>query len=136
MSDKGGDMTDIIWVTKQEAAWYLGKSERTISRWIASGKLPKREVATGIMVGVSKALTDTIPNDTDSVELRNLRSEVVQLRAELERLTLLADTLTLRIKDLERDKEFWREHAESALMNQRLMIESRQKHRWWPWSRE
>lgn len=129
-------MTDIIWMSKQEAAWYLGKSERTISRWVASGKLPKREVATGLIVGISRTITNKVPRETDNLELENLRSEVLHLRAELERLTLLTDTLTLRIKDLERDKESWREHAESALMNQRLMIESRQKRRWWPWSRE
>ena len=129
-------MSDIIWMSKQEAAWYLGKSERTISRWLVSGKLPKRELATGIEVGISRTVNSRAQKAPENTEAQNLRAEVLHLRVELERLTLLTDTLTLRIKDLESDKESWRELAESALMNQRLVIETRQKRRWWPWSRE
>ena len=128
-------MSDKIWVTKLEAAWRLGKSERTITRWVSNGKLPKREMATGVLVGLPEDMTDISPKDTDNLELMRLRVEAAQLRAELEQLTVVTDTLILQVEELRRDKERWRQQAESALMNQRLMLEVQKRRRWWPWDR-
>ena len=127
-------MSDITWVKKSEAAWLLGKSERTITRWVSDGKMLKQQTTTGVLVGLSDEKAAISPTKADNSELIHLRAEAAQLKAELERLTIVRDRLNVRVEELTWDKEHWRQQAEAGLVNQRLLLEAR-KRRWWPWDR-
>ena len=75
------------WTSVIEASKLLGKSERTIRRWMAGGRLSVREVPTGQEVNIGPYLLnpnmtdDAMPETTDRrATLASLRQEVAMLR--------------------------------------------------------
>lgn len=103
------------WVTIREAAALLGKSERTIRRWVSSGRL-------GINRDVSPHRVDIsgyAPAEPD-------KPDVDTLVAENERLKR-------RVKELEADKIFLQNALAMALANQQKLIEAPRKKFKWPW---
>ena len=126
MPDTTGERRTVpgAWVRVAEAAQLLGVSERTIRRWIHSGRLPKDDSGPVLLVGVSGERQAT-PGMSDTaghlVELAELRVQV--------------DMLTRQNEELGRDKDYWRQQAEAALVNQRLLLEAPKRRLRWPWER-
>lgn len=77
-------MTDLL--TTAEAAQHFNVSERTIRRWIQSGKL-KASGTNGQRLVISDARTDECPNDrpTDNSLSIQLESDNQHLRDQLQR---------------------------------------------------
>lgn len=137
------------WVTIEQAIVQLGKSERTIRRWVAAGRLPvdKSVIPHKVDIATELAGQEGITS-SDSGRPSGAGSDVDRFQAEIDRLSdrldnAIAETLRLQAdKDkleekLEADKTFLQNALAEALVNQRKLIEAGQPRRWrWPWQRE
>lgn len=95
------------WVSVQEAAGLLGKSERTIRRWVDTDKLAHRREGRRVYVNV----TDYAPLEMTEPDVQDLQAQVDKLAAvnellsiENERLWSTIATLTTH-KAIEAPKE-------------------------------
>ena len=124
--------TNEQWLTVRGAARALGKSERTIRRWVASGKIPADRDTGGLLVDVA-GLTPGHATTTPDVA-----GEVAALRAEIERLGDL-------LAEVRAERDYLRaalSNAQAVAMSltgeQRLLTERagepRRRFRW-PWQR-
>jgi len=109
------------WMVIAQACQALGKSERTIRRWIDNKKLPSRQGDNGIEVlvepigtetGIEAALPLALPGE--------LQARIVQLKAELERrdrqiTELQKDNRHLREQLQEKDKRIMELHQVVAV---------------------
>ena len=112
------------WVRVAEAAQLVWCDVVRFSGWIHSGRLPKDDCGPVLLVGVSgeRQATPGMPETAGHVvELAELRVQV--------------DMLTRQNEELRRDKDFWRQQAEAALVNQRLLLEAPKRRLRWPWER-
>lgn len=98
------------WVSVQEAAGLLGKSERTIRRWVDTHKLAHRREGRRIYVNIA----NYAPLEMTEPSLEELRAQVDKLTAvnellsiENERLWSTIATLTTH-KAIEAPKRRWR----------------------------
>ena len=71
------------WVTVAEAAEALGKSDRTIRRWIADGKIPVDRTGPVIRVDIGRRCHDT---DTTTPTVAELQAMVSRLEGEVDYL--------------------------------------------------
>lgn len=104
---------DVQWLSVAEASRVCGRSKRSIRRWMADGRVTKKDGPRGVLVAITPEIvarpydgteaprgtpsdmaghvtpdvTPSATNDTD-------RGEAVTLRAEVERLTALVTQLT------------------------------------------
>lgn len=117
-------MTD-EWQTIPEAARTLGKSERTIYRWAAAGRIPVDRSVTPTVVNVGNVGAGT------PMAARVADRELEGLRAELARKDE-------RIRELTAERDYLRLLAGTLATGQQKAIEaSRPVHRWrWPWQKE
>jgi hypothetical protein len=83
-------MEELTWLTVVEAAHATGKSERTIRRWMAGGKVTR----SGALVGLPA--TSAIPDMTATGEVAEVPDtpDMAQLRAELDKVTALLTEVT------------------------------------------
>lgn len=128
---------DNQWVTIGQAAAILEKSERTIRRWVASGRLSVDKAAIPHKVDIAAELSasdEAAPPDTDqSPRTDNDAPDAdingVRLQAEIDRLQALLD-------DTRADRDYLRQ-ALAAALSDRKQVEAGQPRRWrWPWQRE
>jgi len=133
-------MTDNLghWVTVAEAAALLGKSERTIWRWIDKGELPidrdqtphlvdvgGRDVDTGIDVNLDTS--DTSQTERGSL-IERLQTENDRLRAANERLGLELRHAEDTLARLEQEhNRLWTVHASVT----RALPAPRDRRPWW-----
>ena len=114
------------WVTVAIAAERLGKSERTIRRWVASGKIDSDRTTPALRVDIAGRVPAHAEPTPDAA------GEIAGLRGEIERLIAL-----LVATEAERAR-VW--HALGlALSGDRPMLTERAtspRRRWrWPWQR-
>ena len=124
--------TNERWVTVAVAAETLGKSERTIRRWVVDGKIPADRTTPALRVDIGGLAPGHATTTPDAA------GEIVTLRAEIERLREALDTC-----QAERDR-LWTslDNAQAIALaltgEQRLLTEraSEPRRRWWPpWRR-
>ena len=109
------------WLTVTQARQVLGKSERTIRRWVSDGKLQSRQGDSGVEVLVEGTGTDTGVEDvTPQVMPVDLQAEAQRLKAELDRRDR-------QIEELQNDKRHLQERAER--LEQLLAMEKNQNQR-------
>jgi predicted DNA-binding transcriptional regulator AlpA len=106
------------WVTVAEAAALLGKSERTVWRWVDKGKLPIDRSETPHLVDVSDEDIDVNVDTSDTSQtergslIDRLQTENQELRAANQRLELelrhAEDTIARQERELNR---LWSTHA-------------------------
>lgn len=124
------------WATVREAAELLGRSERTVRRWITAGKIRVDRTGPAIRVDIARL----VPVSTTTAEGMPLRGQVVGdvelLQAEIERLRE-----SLEDARAERDR-LWQALAQSQAVSLALaperpqLTDGRPRRRWrWPWAR-
>jgi len=146
-----GEVTGSEWVTVTEAVKLLGKSERTIRRWMAKGRLPSRSEGRSVLVDVTgerqaqRHDTPVIEPDTDRLEelsesikklysrVQRLTKERDRLKADLEMLAIQRDTLEVRLQETQEERDQWRGQAAALTQNQRLLAERTGRRFRWPW---
>ncbi len=117
------------WVTVPEAGRLLNKSERTIHRWVSSGRLPSRKESGRLLVDVSDVLPVTGVSDPSSMAV--LRSKVTDLQGQVDILQSEVDNLRDLVDRQDREIEFLRQAHAAALRLQQVAIEQ-PKRSWWP----
>lgn len=93
------------WVTIQDAAHLLDKSERTVWRWAKNGRLPINREVSPCVVDVSAQLagtTDIVPVEAERLtpELSQLRADNEALREQVEGLQVDNEALTEQLTGL------------------------------------
>ena len=113
-------MTGDEWMTVPDAARLLGKSERTIRRWIDAGKLDTDRIGPRLLVQVPGEMADkgqAMPSD--KVTIAVLEARVQALEQFVQQLTV--------------DKEAWMRQAQVlAAGGSRQLDDGRRRFRW-PW---
>ena len=134
------DTTETRWVTVAVAAEALGKSERTIRRWVASGKLPTDRTTPAILVDIAGHMPPRgVPKPEGDTTMPDVAGEVAALRAEIERLREALDTCQAERDRLWQSLDNAQAIALALIGEQRLLTERASgPRRWrWPWqSRE
>jgi hypothetical protein len=101
------------WASLAEAARLTGKSEKTLKRWAAAGKLtidrssgrPRIQVADLIALGLVDKVGESVGgHDRTQVDIAD--------RTELDRLAGELAAARARAEDLERDRDAWRLQAQ------------------------
>jgi excisionase family DNA binding protein len=87
-----------------KAAAILGKSQRTILRWIQSGKIPARKVDGEWRVDVSGAMPDGRRSHGDVMseeddEILDLREEIALLKSQLAQKDVQISDLNERLRE-------------------------------------
>jgi len=87
-----GIMAAEKWLSVAEASELIGRSERTIRRWLAQNKIPSKKTAAGLRVDVSEFASDTDTTEAaetpanDTERLAALEAENELLKRENQRL--------------------------------------------------
>ena len=115
MTGGGGQVTDTDrhgdqWVTIPQAAEILGKSTRTVRRYVADGKLEADKDRTPMMVNVSdidRQVTDTGGQvaDSDRQRVHELEAALERAEAEAQGLRSKVDRLALENRELDARNE-------------------------------
>ena len=106
------------WMAVSQARQALGKSERTIRRWIDSGKLQSRQGDSGIEVLVEDTGAET------GTEQAMSQATPVDLQAEVKRLKIELERRDRQISELQTDKRHLQERGER--LEQLLAMEKQQ----------
>jgi methyl-accepting chemotaxis protein len=144
------------WVTIAEAATILGKSTRTIRRYVAQGKLGADKSKSPMLVRVSD-MTDTVADtvadtggqvaDIDRQASDTLRATIQDLERKVDRLAAANDRLEAandRLQDLleraEGEVDYLRQALAASMGNQQKLLEAQTGRRSWierllPWTR-
>ena len=95
-----------ILLSIQQAARKIGKSEKTIRRWIQSGKLQAKKLDSGEYLIKREDLTALTPNVTkewqEQSELGKIRLQLSLLEGQVEGMKILVDAQQYEIEDLQR----------------------------------
>jgi hypothetical protein len=134
MCDTVNDNDTNTWVSVSEAAELLGKSERTVWRWVKRGKLAIDRSVTPHLVNVSdtvsdidtdKTVTPTVtPDRVSELEgtVERLREKVDRLASENEQLQADNDRLRDVLGEVRGERDYLRQaHAASLSTQQRLL---------------
>ena len=124
------------WITIREATQALGKSERTIWRWVDKGRLPIDRGEQPFVVDIGGELPDAGPIVTDTPD--TLTERLTRLTAEVERLTADNARLTELFEEVRSERDYLRQVHAAALANTQRLIEAPRPRRRirWPWQRE
>lgn len=131
----------------------LGKTERTIRRWVESGKIEVNRDVTPYEVNVGpfadelrtpaderlQERIDELEADnarlTDTIE--ELETDNERLKADRERLTSTIEELRGHLQDARNEREDWKDALAMSLSNQQQLLESGAGRPWWrrlwPW---
>ena len=126
------------WVTVQEASRLLNRSERTVHRMAADGRLSARKESGRLFVNVADAEIETTDKESDVSEAMSLRLELAEARGEVGKLSAIVNQLTDERDNLRGDIKFYQsEVAALTQVTQRLALEPPKRRRsWWPpWGR-
>jgi len=125
------------WHTLSEAARLTGKSERTIRRKVAGGRLTtKREgdVLWVDLTGIPLLSPDKLAATPDTSDILAERD---RLAAERDRLAAEVAHLSQRVDDLTGERDYLRSALATSLSLQQRAIEAPAPGRWrWPWQRD
>lgn len=120
---------DQRWVTVTDAAALLGKSERTIRRWVADNKLEVDKSETPYLVNV----TGMIPahaGPSDQGDIAALKAEIKALKAQIEGLETLID-------ELRGQRDYLRQVIAASLTQSQKLLEAKTGRSWldrlFPW---
>ena len=95
-----------ILLSIQQAARKIGKSEKTIRRWIHDGKLQAQKLGSGGYLIKREDLTTLIPHVTkewqEQSDLAHIRFQYSLLESQVEQLKILVDAQQYEIEDLQR----------------------------------
>jgi len=82
-------MTDVDrWVTISEATSLLGKSDRTIRRYVSDGSMPSRKKGGRVYVNVlGFPIVEPEPDTESEFDIKELKAEVDRLRALLKEVS-------------------------------------------------
>lgn len=80
------------WTTIKESCRLLGKTDRTIRRWIASGRLPCQRTSEGLRVNIGAVMKSGHATDNDKAQAAN--NDTILLQADVRRLTETVMALT------------------------------------------
>jgi len=125
------------WHTIPGAARLMGKSERTIRRKIAAGRLTTKHEGDALLVdltGIPLLSPDELAAAPDTADILAERD---RLAAERDRLTAEVAHLSQRVDDLTGERDYLRQALATSLALQQRAIEAPPARRWrWPWQRE
>ena len=120
------------WVTVAFAAETLSKSERTIRRWVADGKIPTDRTTPAILVDIAGHMPPAdVPKPEGDTTTPDVAGEVAALQAEIERLREALETC-----QAERDR-LWQslDNAQAIALaltpKQNLLTEGERRRPWW-----
>ena len=108
-------MTDGKWMTVPDAARLLGKSERTIHRWIDAGKLDTDRAGPRLLVQVPGEIGQATPSDKVTIAV---------LEARVQALEAL-------VQELSTDKQAWMRQAHMLAAGGSRQLEAGRFR--WPW---
>ncbi len=94
------------WVTVREAAELLGKSGRTIWRYVADGRLTVDRDMSPVLVDIWRELQDT-PSGRPRDTVGALKAEIIRLTAEVDKVTALNDILQRERDELLKEVELF-----------------------------
>ncbi len=110
MTDSGGQRGG-QWRTLPEAAALLGKSTRTIRRYVARGELEADKSRTPMLVNVADMMADKVADtvgqvtDTDRQRVEELAAALERVEAEAQALRSKIERLALENRELEARNE-------------------------------
>jgi len=111
------------WVTIPQAAEILGRSTRTVRRYVTQGKLEADKSETPMLVNVADMVTDTGGQvaDTGGQRVQELTETIERLEAEAQDLRGKVDRLALENRELDAtNRELQRGIERLELENSRL----------------
>jgi regulator of replication initiation timing len=147
------------WRTIAEAATALGKSTRTIRRYVAQGKLEADKSESPMLVNVADMtdkLADKRPTRVDKwrteidnleariqeleAEAQGLRAKVDRLAADNDRLEAANDRLQDVLDQVQSERDYLRQAHAASLSTQQKLLEAQTGRRSWierllPWTR-
>jgi len=150
-------------MTIAEAVQVLGKSERTVRRWMTTGRLPVVDTPNGKMVDLSGevALPGASPGsaghtpDADrqrlaaeaerlqalvskqEAEIAGLHAQLSDVAADRDRMAGRVDDLTRQVDDLTGERDYLRSALAAALTLQTKALPAPHSRPWWQfWRRE
>ena len=109
------------WVTIKEATELLGKSDKTMRRWVAQGKLPIDRSLRPFMVDISAHYQDT---GTAGPDMSSTSKSVDMLAAEVDRLTTQVDQLQRWNEELLGERDYLRQMLAGAIATNAKRIEA------------
>ena len=104
------------WVTVAEAAQLLNRSQRTIWRYVADGRLTANRDSSPVLVDIWHEIQDT-PSRVPRDSVGELRAEVMRLTAEVDKLTTINDMLT-------EDRDLWRKAHMAVISDPSRLLEA------------
>lgn len=108
------------WTRITDAVRLTGKSDRTLRRWVTSGRLPALRKGAALWVNLAGVATVPQPDAPASADAD------ATLRAELAALRTQCDSLT-------EERDYLRAMLSQALAPQRTAIEPPPRQWRWPW---
>lgn len=113
------------WLSIADAARSLGKSERTIRRYVAGQKLPFRDTPAGVQVEITDSIGASVQNGPDSCRTETGTPDSDRLLAEVDKLAALNRHLTEEV-------HYLRTALAAALQRPvQLLPEPTRKNPWW-----
>ena len=112
---------DAYWVTIKKATELLGKSDKTIRRWVDQDKLPIDRSQRPYRVDISTYYQDT---GTPRPDMSSVSSTVDTLTAEVDRLTTQVDQLQRWNEELLGERDYLRQMLAGAIATNAKRIEA------------
>ena len=116
------------WVTIREATEILGRTDRTLRRWVAQGKLHIDKSQTPFVVDISDyyQLSETAEPDTPdmSADADTMRTGASGLAVEVDRLSAEVVRLQELLEDARNERDSWKQAHYMALANQQRLLEA------------
>ncbi len=116
------------WVTIREATELLGRTDRTLRRWVAQGKLHIDKSQTPFRVDISDyhQSSETAEPDTPDMTANadTVRTGVSPVTVEVDRLSAEIVRLQELLEDAKNERDSWRQAHYMALANQQRLLEA------------
>ena len=113
-----------LWVSVSEAVRLTGKSERTVRRWMAGGKVPTRDNAAGLQVGLTGEMVVRGRQEEATPDMPDMAARVVELEADARRLQALLEQVT-------GERDYLRQALAAALTLQQKALPKPSGNPWW-----
>ena len=116
------------WVTIREATEILGRTDRTLRRWVAQGKVVIDKSQTPFVVDISDYYQPPEAAAPDTPDMATgadtMRTGTDGLTVEVDRLTAQVDHLQELLEDARRERDAWKQAHYMALANQQRLLEA------------
>lgn len=118
-----------LWVSITEAVRLTGKSERTVRRWVAGGRLSIRHDAGLLVVGLPGDLLAHDRQAEATPDAADMAAEIAALQAQLQACQALAAEVT-------GERDYLRQALAAALTLQQKQLTEHTGRTWWQfWKR-